>query len=497
MPSLRFNLEEADLDAMSAQGDEAVLCTEIVADLLTPLAAFLQIYEPGGHGFLLESVEGGSSLARYSFMGSEAQRVFRIREGRLTVQETDGKVRTIPGSPLEALRQERRPRRPVPQDELPSLSGGLVGFFSYDLVRLLEKLPDLAEDPVGLPQALLVEYRTVLAFDHLRNRLMLMTAIDLDGGDAERRTSFRSARKHLELLAERMAGPPPAPEAMTAVGLGQPEVSPSEEIFQQQVGAAKRAIMAGDIFQVVLSRRFKRPWSGSPLPVYRRLRSNNPSPYHFLLAFEQDFLAGASPEMLVRVQGEDIHARPIAGTRPRGADPQEDLELERELRADEKEQAEHVMLVDLARNDVGRVSRPGTVKVERFATVERYSHVMHLVSSVSGKLQENCDALDAFAACFPAGTLTGAPKVRAMEIIEASEPVRRGLYGGAVGYWDRTGDLDTCIAIRTVVFSGGEAHVQAGAGIVADSDPVAETLEVDAKARSGLTAVGGTEWGEP
>jgi anthranilate synthase component 1 len=496
MSSSRFNLDESDLDAMSQQGDEAVLSTEVPADLLTPLSTFLQIAEPGGHSFLLESVEGGSSLARYSFLGSNARRVFRIRDGVLTIQGADGELVRIPGDPLAALRRERGRRRPVPQKGLPPLSGGLVGFFSYDLVRLMEDLPAVAGDPLGIPQAVLAEYRTLIAFDHLRNQLMLMTAVDLGGGRQKRRAAFSAAREHLQALAQRLAESVPVPVAMSAVGTGEPTSAPSQEAFCTQVEAAQKAIVAGEIFQVVLSRRFTRPWSGSPLPVYRRLRSQNPSPYHFLLACDGDYLVGASPEMLVRVQGDTVHARPIAGTRPRGLDDDEDLKLEEELRSDEKERAEHVMLVDLARNDVGRVSRPGTVEVESFASVERYSHVMHLVSSVSGKLKPEFDALDAFKACFPAGTLTGAPKVRAMEIIETSEPVRRGPYGGAVGYWDRTGDLDTCIAIRTVVITGGRAHVQAGAGIVADSDPSAEAREVDSKARSGLFAVGGSGWEE-
>jgi anthranilate synthase component 1 len=496
MSSSAFNLDESDLDAMAQLGDEAVLCTEVPADLLTPLAAFLQIAAPAGHSFLLESVEGGSSLARYSFLGSNARRVFRICDGVLTIQEPDGQRRRVPGSALAGLRRERGARRVVPQAGLPPLSGGLVGFFSYDFVRLLEDLPEIADDTLGIPQAVLGEYRTVLAFDHLRNRLMLMTGIDLDGGAVSRRQSLQTGRAHLEELAERLAGPVPVPAGLAVVGGGEPQAVPSEERFRAQVEKAQQAIVAGDIFQVVLSRRFDRPWSGSPLPVYRRLRSGNPSPYHFLLACDGDCLVGASPEMLVRVEGETVHARPLAGTRPRGADEAEDLRLEEELRTDDKERAEHVMLVDLARNDVGRVSRAGTVAVERFAEVERYSHVMHLVSSVSGRLKPDCDALDAFTACFPAGTLTGAPKVRAMEIIEASEPFRRGPYGGAVGYWDRSGDLDTCIAIRTVVITGGRAHVQAGAGIVADSDPLAETREVAAKARSGLSAVGGRGWDE-
>ena len=441
MSSLRFNLDESDLDTLAQRGDEAVLLTEVPADLLTPLSVFLQIAEPGGHSFLLESVEGGSSLARYSFLGSDAGRVFRIRDGALTVQESDGDLVNIPGPPLAALREERERRRPAPQTGLPPLSGGLVGFFSYDLVRLMEDLPTVAHDALGIPQAVLAEYRTVMAFDHLRNRLMLMTAVDLGGGNGERRASLRLAKEHLEKLAGQLQDKTQAPAAMTAAGTGEPQAAPSEEKFQEQVKAAQKAILEGEIFQVVLSRRFTRSWSGSPLLVYRRLRSQNPSPYHFLLACDGDYLVGASPEMLARVQGETVHARPIAGTRPRGQDENEDLQLEEELRTDAKENAEHFMLVDLARNDVGRVSRPGTVAVERFASVERYSHVMHLVSSVAGKLKPECDALDAFTACFPAGTLTERPRYapwrssRPANLLAAAPMAGRWDTGIAVAIW--------------------------------------------------------------
>lgn len=491
MIAAEFNFGEGDLAAMARQGNEAVLCTEILADLLTPLAAFLRVARMEEHSFLLESVEAGVSLARYSFMGSHARRVYRIRQGRLSVQEGKSTPRYLDGPPLSALRRDREGRVPVPQEGLPPFTGGLVGFFSYDFVRLLEKIPPGAVDDLQIPQAVLAEYSTVLAFDHLRNRLILMAAVDLSGDPGAQRDDYRRARSRLLDLVDRLAGPLDLEAALSPAEEDEIAVTgePSEECFKRWVVEAQESITAGEIFQVVLSRRFSRPWRGSPIPVYRRLRSHNPSPYHFLLACDGDYVVGASPEMMVRVQGNAVQVRPIAGTRPRGKHAEEDEALARELLADEKERAEHVMLVDLARNDLGRVCRPGTVKVQGFAGVERYSHVMHMVSRVSGELAAGRDALDAFAACFPAGTLSGAPKVRAMEIIADKEPFHRGTYGGAIAYWDRRGHLDSCIAIRSVLFTGGKAYVQAGAGIVADSDPAAELLEVSCKAAAGLDAL--------
>jgi anthranilate synthase component 1 len=491
MAAAEFNFGEEDLEGMARLGNEAVLCTEILADLLTPLAAFLCVADMDAQSFLLESVEAGVSLARYSFLGSGAGRVYRIRHGRLSVQEGRSTPRCLDGPPLQALRRARGGRVPVPQEGLPPFTGGLVGFFSYDFVRLLERIPPGAVDDLQVPQAVLAEYATVLAFDHLRNRLILMAVVDLAGDPATRKNDYRRARRCLSALVDRLAMPaaPPAPLSWRSDHEPAMVGEPDEECFQRWVVEAQEAITSGEIFQVVLSRRFSRPWRGSPIPVYRWLRSHNPSPYHFLLACDGDYVVGASPEMLVRVQGNAVQVRPIAGTSPRGRHAGEDEVLARELLTDEKERAEHVMLVDLARNDLGRVCRPGTIRVNSFAAVERYSHVMHLVSRVCGELAAGRDALDAFAACFPAGTLSGAPKVRAMEIIAEKEPFWRGPYGGAIAYWDRRGQLDSCIAIRTVLFTGGRAYVQAGAGIVADSDPAAELREISCKAAAGLDAL--------
>ena len=488
--SRRFNFGEDDLQALSRDGNLAVLCHEVPADLMTPLGAYLRLAPAPEFSFLLESVEGGTRMARYSFLGADPERVFRLRAGRLTVAARGAGEVTLPGPPLEALRRQRAAVRAVRLPGLPRFTGGLVGHLGYDFVRLLERLPEARPGTPGEPTAVLAEYRTVLAFDHLRNRLLLMSAVDLNGDPGADRRSFNDAAARLTAIGDRLAAPLPLdgspPAAVTEPGL---RVEPADRDFLDSVARAQRHIAAGDLFQVVLSRRFTRPWTASPLPVYRALRSLNPSPYHFLLTGDGRALAGASPEMLVRIEAGRLTMRPIAGTRRRGPDEETDVRLEAELRASAKEWAEHIMLVDLARNDAGRVAQPGSVRVEGLGRIERFSHVMHLVSTVSADLASGRDALDALAACFPAGTVSGAPKIRAMEIIEAEESSPRGPYGGAVAYLDHGGDLDSCIAIRCVEFTNGEARVQAGAGIVADSTPAEELAEIDHKARAMLAAL--------
>ena len=417
---------------------------------------------------------------------------------RLTVAAHGAGEVTLPGPPLEALRRQRMAVRPVRLPGLPRFTGGLVGHLSYDFVRLLERLPEARPGTAAEPAAVLAEYRNVLAFDHLRNRLLLMSAVDLTGDQGADRRSFAAAVARLDAVEERLAAPlpltatPPAAAGPTAL-----RAEPGDRDFLDSVVRAQLHIAAGDLFQVVLSRRFTRPWAASPLPVYRALRSLNPSPYHFLLTGDGGALAGASPEMLVRIEGRRLTMCPIAGTRRRGSDEATDVRLEAELRSSAKEWAEHIMLVDLARNDAGRVAQPGSVRVEGLGRIERFSHVMHLVSTVSADLAPGRDALDALAACFPAGTVSGAPKIRAMEIIEAEESSRRGPYGGAVAYLDHGGDLDSCIAIRCVVFADCEARVQAGAGIVADSTPEEELAEIDHKARAMLAALDEAAGGVP
>ena len=459
------------------------------ADLLTPVGAFLSIAERQKYAFLLESVEGGEKIGRYTFLGAQPRRVITARGRELTIRE-GSHVERRQGSVIELLRQYLRQYRPTTVPNLPPFTSGGVGYFAYDMVRQFERLPERAKDDLGLPDCVFTFYDRLLAFDHLRHQVHIIAAADV------RSESPRKAYDHA--LADIAAL-----EDKLARGLRRQHLhwssrdkkkaikvhsSTSHEKFVESVRRAKEYIAAGDIFQVVLSLRldFKPP--ADPFQIYRALRTVNPSPYMYFLKFDDMHVVGASPEMLVRVSGRKLEYRPIAGTRKRGADAAEDERLTAELRSDEKECAEHVMLVDLGRNDIGRVSEYGTVKVRDLMYVEKYSHVMHLVSALEGKLRGDLDALDALDACFPAGTLSGAPKVRAMEIIEEMEPVRRGVYGGSVLYADYAGSLDSCIAIRTMVLHGNRAYLQAGAGIVADSDPESEYQECMNKASALLRA---------
>jgi anthranilate synthase component I len=456
---------------------------EFLADTVTPLAVYRRLAATSPHRFLLESVTGGEQVSRYSFLGAAPREIYRLFPDRLERQR-DGRVESLPGEPLAALRGVvagvTAARGMVP------FTGGFLGWFGYDLVRLLERLPSRPPDHDGLPVAMLGRFDCVLAFDHARQRL-LGIANEIEG-----ESTAADAERALDELETLLRAPAPShAAALPASPPASPLATPSLDgaAFRAAVRAAKEHIAAGDIFQVVLARRFRVPYAGAPLALYRALRLVNPSPYMVLLESPEVALAGASPEMLVRKTGGRIATRPIAGTRPRGADAESDRRLGEELLADPKERAEHVMLVDLGRNDVGRVSRAGSVRVESFMAVERYSHVMHLVSNVEGDLAAELGGLDALLACFPAGTVSGAPKIRAMEIIDALEPEARGPYAGAVGYLSYGGDLDTCITIRTLVMRGGETSVTAGAGIVADSDPAAEERETESKAAALLQAV--------
>ena len=480
-----YNLDPADLPALARLGNVIPLCREMPADLLTPVAAFLRLARGARQPFLLESVEGGETVARYSFLGRDPSSVVRSEGGRPTA---------APGEdPLEPLRRAIAPYRAVPLPDLPRFTGGAVGFLSYEVVRALERLPRTVRDDLGSPEVMFGIYDTVLAFDHLRQRIQIVSNIRTDGGGgplparslAER---YRRARSRIE-ATERLLRRPTPETRRPARRRGRWSANVSAERYKAGVRKAKSYIRAGDIFQVVLSQRLDHRATASPFSVYRALRRINPSPYMYFLDFGEVCLAGASPEMLVRVEGDHIRTRPIAGTRPRGRDEEHDARLEEELRVDPKERAEHVMLVDLGRNDLGRVCRAGSVEVTRFMEVERYSHVMHLVSEVSGQLRRDRDAFDGLLACFPAGTVSGAPKVRAMEIIDELETTARGPYAGAVGYVDFSGALDSCITIRTVVTAGAVAHVQAGAGIVADSVPEREYSECLNKAGALVEAV--------
>ncbi|QQR73086.1 MAG: anthranilate synthase component I [Holophagales bacterium] len=456
---------------------------ELLADTLTPLAVYRRLAGISPVRFLFESVTGGEQVSRFSFLGSAPRELYRLHADRLE-RDRDFERRAMPGEPLAALRAVVSDLASEP-GPLP-FTGGFVGFFGYDTIRLLERLPQRPPDPYGLPLAVLARFDDLVVFDHARQRVVLV-ANEIEGEVSA--TEAEAALDRLErlLVSARGTGavalparaPDPPPFASAFDGAA----------FRAAVATAKEHIAAGDIFQVVLARRFRVPEAPPPLALYRALRLVNPSPYMVLFESPEVTLVGASPEMLVRKHGRRVVTRPIAGTRPRGLEPEDDRRFAEELLADPKERAEHVMLVDLGRNDLGRVAVAGSVEVTSFFDVERYSHVMHLVSNVEGELAPGREALDALFACFPAGTVSGAPKIRAMEIVDALEPEARGPYAGAVGYLSFSGDLDTCITIRTLVVQGGETSVTAGAGIVADSDPAAEQRETENKAAALLAAV--------
>ncbi|MBM3450799.1 MAG: anthranilate synthase component I [Armatimonadetes bacterium] len=466
----------AEYEARLRQGNLVPVSAEIVADLDTPISAFLKIRDLP-RAFLLESVEGGERLGRYTFLGGAPRDVLVY-----------DRTRDDNGGFLARARARMAPFRPVPDPDLPRFVGGLLGYLGYDLVRDWEQLPSPPRDDVGAPTCELGLYDTVLAFDHVRRRIRIIANAFADEG-AE--VAYRVAQSRVEELYERLRRPLPEqsrPAAMTNVDLSS---NFSEEAFQAMVTRGKRYIRAGDVFQVVLSQRFSADIGDTdPFLIYRAARAVNPSPFLFYLDFDHARVVGASPELLVRLESGEVMMRPIAGTRPRGTTAEEDREMERSLLADEKERAEHVMLVDLTRNDLGRISLYGSVRTSDLMTIERYSHVMHMVSTVRGALQPNRDAFDVLRAVFPHGTVSGAPKVRAMEIIDELEPAGRHLYAGAAGYVGFNGAMDTAITIRTLVIRDGRAYVQAGAGIVADSDPAAEHRECWNKAQALIRAIG-------
>ena len=467
----------------------------VSADLLTPVSAFLAIAEKEPHAFLLESVERGEQIGRYTFLGARPYMRVKARQG--TVQIERGRRReVVQESIFQVVKRLLREHCPASVPGLPPFTAGAVGYFAYDVVRQLEKIGDHAKDDLNLPDAELMFFDRLLAFDHLRHQIHIVASADV-ARETPRRAYDRALRDIAALERKLAAGlasttwrrtaqaksAKPKPDKLKVHG------GMRRESFLRSVKRCKEYIAAGDIFQVVLSQRLDFIPEVAPFDLYRSLRQVNPSPYLYFLRMGDTHILGSSPEMLVRVTGRKLEYRPIAGTHPRGRDEAEDLRLEQQMRTDEKERAEHVMLVDLGRNDLGRVSEYGSVKVKDLMYVERYSHVMHLVSALEGTLRKNLDALDAFAACFPAGTLSGAPKVRAMQIIEELEPTRRGIYGGSVLYADFAGNLDSCIGIRTLLMQGKKAYLQAGAGIVADSDPDSEFQESMNKAQALLRAV--------
>ncbi len=462
----------------------------LTADLETPVSAFLRLASDEPQSFLLESVEGGEKVGRYTFIGIRPYRTILARGSSIVIEER-GKRRSLEGDVFALLKEMLAGQTQARIPGLPPFTAGAVGFFAYDTVRQLERLPERAVDDLGVPDACLMFFDQVLAFDHVRKQIVLVVTADL--ARQKPAAAYADAKQRLGRLEKLMARAIPKPSRSKPRGKLAVVSHTKKNDFLASVAKIKEYIAAGDIFQAVLSQRFELKPGVDPFSVYRALRIVNPSPYLYFLRFDLDkkpaFLVGSSPELLVRVQQRHVEYRPIAGTRPRSADEAEDMRIEQELLANEKERAEHVMLVDLGRNDIGRVCEYGSVKVKNLMYVERYSHVMHLVTALEGKLKEGLSAVDAFCACFPAGTLSGAPKIRAMEIIEELEPTRRGTYGGSVFYADFSGNFDSCIAIRSMLMKGDQGYIQAGGGIVADSVPEDEYQESVNKAKAVVRAV--------
>ncbi|HTX32167.1 MAG TPA: anthranilate synthase component I [Solirubrobacteraceae bacterium] len=463
------SLEEAR--ALAADYNLIALRQTFVDDTDTPVSAFLKLRDESP-AFLLESADQGR-VGRYSFIGVRPRRVIRWSLGD-------------PGDPYALAAAEVARFRPAPQPELPPFSGGAVGVFAYDLVRTVEPLPEPNPDPLGVPDLALMLTDALVVFDHLKHTITLLANVY---ADEDLEASYARARETLVELRTRLGGPVPAPKPGARRTMPTFEANMPRERFEANVARIVEYIHAGDAYQVVPSQRWSAPIPVEAFSIYRGLRAVNPSPYMYFLDFGDFEIAGASPEPLITVSGRHVATRPIAGTRPRGATAEEDRALAAELLADPKERSEHVMLVDLGRNDLGRVCEYGTVRVDELMAIEHYSHVMHIVSNVSGTLRPGVGALDALRSVLPAGTLSGAPKVRAMEIIDELEPVKRGGYGGAIGWVSYTGDLDTCVHIRTVVVKDGVAHIQAGGGTVADAKPDFEFRESEAKARAVLQAI--------
>ena len=464
---------------------------EILADFDTPVSAFRKI-ESGEHSFLFESVEGGEKWAQYSFIGSDVSVIFRSKGDKIEIVEA-GTATSLTGDPINELRKLLSRYNPVETPELPRFHGGALGYFTYDIVRFVEKLPVDTEDDLKLWDCYYVITDSLVVFDNINNKIKIIAnAFVPDKDQAE--SEYKKAISKIAEIKKKLKSPLPDnthydsgnSDDQTDVEL---DSNFEKEAYQEAVLKTKEYIKAGDIIQAVIAQRWNTDLTVDPFDLYRSLRVLNPSPYMFYLKLEDQILVGSSPEVMVRVEGDRVESRPIAGTRPRGKTEQEDNNLADELLADPKERAEHIMLVDLARNDVGRIAEIGSVVVDELMTIERYSHVMHIVSNVIAKLRADKDAFDVIKATFPAGTLSGAPKVRAMEIIEETEPNRRGAYGGAVGYFSYSGNSDTCITIRTFVIKNNKIYIQAGAGIVADSDPETEYFETVNKVKALVRAV--------
>jgi anthranilate synthase component 1 len=486
-----MNVDFNEFKELSRQGNLIPLYRETLGDIETPVSAFLKLKKTPS--FLLESVTGGEKWARYSFIGIEPSMVIKCKGKKTEVISKNSEVKIQTGEdPLNVIKNTLSGFKPVTTRELPRFSGGLVGYLGYDVVKFFERVPDSPKPEIDMPDIFLMFADTVVIFDNLKQTIKVVHNTYTEGKDIK--DAYEEAEARIDkIIAELRQGTYPS----TPIAHGLSPTTTTQDFssnftkrgFLNAVEKAKEYVMSGDVVQVVLSQRFERQINSHPFDIYRALRLINPSPYMYYLDTGDEQIVGSSPEILVRLEDSKITLRPIAGTRRRGETEEEDIALENDLKMDPKEIAEHIMLVDLGRNDVGRVAEIGSIKVTELMSVERYSHVMHLVSNVEGSLKKGLDAFDVFRASFPAGTVTGAPKVRAMEIIEELEPTKRGAYAGAVGYFSYSGNMDTCITIRTLIIKDGKVYVQAGAGIVADSVPENEYMETLSKAKAMMKAV--------
>jgi anthranilate synthase component 1 len=488
-------LELNEFLSLAAQYDKIPIARTLLSDGLTPVLALHRLGDCA-YACLFESVVGGEKVGRYSFLGVDPHTVIRVTGNEVQV-DSNGETQAFSSPhPMEFLREQVTKYSVAPRPDLPPLTGGAIGYFGYDVVRYFERLPQVPPDDRQLPDLAFGLFDQLVVFDHVYKTLSLIVLATPKTSES-REAAYEAAQRQLDSLESRLLNRRLDLPPRRAEFNGVPDLPFVSNFTQPQFEAAVRKcvsyIEAGDIFQVVISQRFQAKVTCDPLELYRTLRVLNPSPFMFYLKSPEVTLIGSSPEIMCRVVDQEVTVRPLAGTRPRGKTPAQDLELEQELRADPKECAEHVMLVDLGRNDVGRVARVGSIRLPDIMIVERYSHVMHLSSTVVGQLRDDCDSFDALGATLPAGTVSGAPKIRAMEIIDSLEPHKRGPYAGAVGYLDYRGNMDTCITLRTVVLQNGQAYVQAGAGIVADSQPTAEYQETVNKARGLMRAISITE----
>jgi anthranilate synthase component I len=484
-----------EFKSLSSRGNIIPVYEELIADTETPVSVYLKIRDESPYSFLLESVEGGEHLGRYSFIGYNPFMIFDIRGTSFTVTPRHEDVKVLPAlvtpemHPIDALKKIFAHCKSAPVPGLPRFTGGAVGYFGYETIRLVEDIPEAPLDELKAEDATLMFFDTLLVFDALKRKVIIIANGYIGEGadESQFRAEYKKASDEIARMIALLSKP--IPMGMTAVTVGEITNSLSKAEYCEMVEKAKAYIVEGDIFQVVPSQRLKAKFNGDSFNIYRLLRIINPSPYLYYFTIKDLNIVGSSPELLVRVENGEVETRPIAGTQKRGATPEEDAVLEALLLSDEKERAEHLMLVDLGRNDIGRISEYGSVAVTQFMVIEHYSHVMHIVSNVKGRLRSDLTAIDALYSCFPAGTLTGAPKIRAMEIIAELEPVKRGIYGGAIGYVDFSGNLDSCIAIRTIVVKDGTAYFQAGGGVVYDSAAEKEYEETLHKMSAPLEAV--------